>query len=268
MRLVPKFLHPDLETFACSFKGHTVPAAEVARLRPEDEGLGMELQSGERLVRCVRCDAWIRMPCPRAAARDVLPPLIEIEVPRRGRALRDVIVLRLIAVDRALHSLVFALIAAALLFLDVNLDFVRAQVQGVLRLLEAGEGQVQAQAAQGFLSGTLRSVLHLQKHALLVLGLTALAYCIVEGVEAVGLWLEKRWAEYLTALATAGLLPFEIHELLDRITVLRLGAFIVNLAILGWLVWVKRLFGVRGGPSEADDLDREALFTRREAPTG
>ena len=37
-----------------------------------------------------------------------------------------------------------------------------------------------------------------------VLAVTAVIYAVVEGVEAVGLWRERRWAEYLTAIATAG----------------------------------------------------------------
>ena len=54
----------------------------------------------------------------------------------------------------------------------------------------------------------------------------AVAYAVVEGTEAVGLWFEKRWAEYLTVLATAGFLPLELHELTVRVTVLRVLALI------------------------------------------
>ena len=81
-------------------------------------------------------------------------------------------------------------------------------------------------------------------------------------------WRERRWAEYLTAVATAGLLPFEIRELLERATVFRVGALTVNLAILIWLVWAKHLFGVRGGAKtlhERVDWD-EILATPSPAP--
>jgi uncharacterized membrane protein (DUF2068 family) len=87
---------------------------------------------------------------------------------------------------------------------------------------------------------------------------------VIEGVEAVGLWRERRWAEYLTAIATAGFLPFEIDELAKRVTILRVGALVVNLAILIWLVYRKRLFGVRGGAKaehlEEEEFDRAAMF--------
>ncbi|MEO9224182.1 MAG: DUF2127 domain-containing protein, partial [Acidimicrobiales bacterium] len=104
-------------------------------------------------------------------------------------------------------------------------------------------------------------VIDLKRGTLTILIVTALAYCIVEGVEAVGLWLERRWAEYLTVLATAGFLPIEIHELVDRVTVLRVLALLVNLAILVWLVWSKRLFGVRGDEAALhDSVDWDALL--------
>ena len=75
---------------------------------------------------------------------------------------------------------------------------------------------------------------------------------MVEGTEAVGLWYEQRWAEYLTALATAGFLPFEVHELTNRVSVLRVSALVINLAVLVYLVWRKHLFGIGGRPPVED----------------
>jgi hypothetical protein len=87
----------------------------------------------------------------------------------------------------------------------------------------------------------------------------------VEWTEAIGLWRERRWAEYLTVVATAGFLPFEVDELIKRVTVLRVGALVVNLALLIWLVYAKRLFGLRGGVHAIhDDTDWPAVLA---APT-
>jgi uncharacterized membrane protein (DUF2068 family) len=109
----------------------------------------------------------------------------------------------------------------------------------------------------------LNNIAHLHGHTLAILGATAIGYFVIEGVEAIGLWRERRWAEYLTAVATAGFLPFEIHELLDRVTVIRVGALVINIAILVYLVWAKHLFGIAGGKAEEDreeEIDRVALF--------
>ncbi len=64
--------------------------------------------------------------------------------------------------------------------------------------------------------------------------------CFVYGsvflVEAVGLWLKKRWAEYLTTIMTASLLPFEAFELFDRPTIARALVLVVNLLVVGYLI--------------------------------
>jgi uncharacterized membrane protein (DUF2068 family) len=64
----------------------------------------------------------------------------------------------------------------------------------------------------------------------------AIAYGILEGVEGYGLWTRRRWAEYLTIVATALLLIPEIDELIKRPTALKAAAFVVNLAIVIYLI--------------------------------
>jgi len=90
-----------------------------------------------------------------------------------------------------------------------------------------------------------------------VVAVTAAVYCILEGTEAVGLWKERRWAEYLTAVATAGFLPFEIIELTKKVSPLKVGTLVVNVAILVYLIWAKRLFGVGRLRKEKRRMDVE-----------
>ena len=80
--------------------------------------------------------------------------------------------------------------------------------------------------------------------------MVASAYAVVSGFETVGLWRERRWAEYLTALSTAGFLPLELYELSERVTFVRIATMVVNLTILAYLVVAKHLFGI-GGPLPA-----------------
>jgi uncharacterized membrane protein (DUF2068 family) len=65
--------------------------------------------------------------------------------------------------------------------------------------------------------------------------------------EAVGLWLGRRWAEYLTFVATVVFVPYEIYELTKSITSLKLLTLAINLLIVIYLLFAKRLFGLRGG---------------------
>lgn len=239
-----------------------VPAAHVAHLHREDSGLGVDLPDGRRLARCLRCDGWVALPAPTAPAAEQLPSFDQIPLPKRGKALRDVLVLRLIAVDRAVHSLVFGLTAAGALAVATNLPGFRATLRRWLLLLDQAAATSGQGTSNAFVARELRHLVQVQSGSLRVIFVTAGIYCLLEGVEAVGLWRQRRWAEYLTAVATAGFLPFEIIELGKRVTLFRVGALVVNVAILVWLLWKKRLFGLaRLRPAgEGDGLDRAALF--------
>jgi uncharacterized membrane protein (DUF2068 family) len=181
-------------------------------------------------------------------ARQHPPDRDEIEVPTRGVALRDKIVLRLIAVDRVLHFLILVSLGIALLILSRHEHAAHIDFDRVLAALQSGVagGPVQTTGRVGLI-GELNKLFSLQAHTLRTVGIALLAYGLLEGVEAVGLWLTKRWAEYLTFVATAVLLPFEVYELVDRVSVLKIIGLLINLAVAVYLVWAKRLFGLRGG---------------------
>jgi uncharacterized membrane protein (DUF2068 family) len=75
-----------------------------------------------------------------------------------------------------------------------------------------------------------------------LIGLAAIAYGVLECVEGLGLAMRRRWAEYLVVLATGAFLPLEISEILHRPTPLKVVALLINVAIVVYLVWRKRLF--------------------------
>jgi hypothetical protein len=58
-------------------------------------------------------------------------------------------------------------------------------------------------------------------------------------------------------VATIVFLPYEIHELIKSVTALKLVALIINLAVAAYLLYAKRLFGLRGG-GRAERAEREA----------
>lgn len=239
--------HP--ETFVCSRRRHVLPAASVVHLRPQDGGVGFDLQDGRRFARCLRCDAWKEVPHPveGAAPAETLPPLADIALPRRGEELREAIVLRVIAIDRSVHVVVFGLLFVIALLIRLNIGPLHDQARTILDALQTGAANTSQGGSQGFIVTELERAANVRTGTVDVLMFTALAYFVLELIEAIGLWHERRWAEYLTAVATSGLLPFEIIELTKRVTMIRVGALAINLAIVIWLVWRKRLFGVNGG---------------------
>ena len=254
--------HP--ETFVCSRRGHVLPAAQVATLRPQDGGVGVDVPDGRRFARCLRCDAWLEVPKPDVedAAVETLPPLAEIRLPRRGEELREAIILRVIALDRIVHVVLFGLLFVVALLIRLDIGPLHAEASSILNALKAGAANTSQGGSQGFIVTELGRLSRVRAGTLDVLMLTSLAYFVLELIEAIGLWHERRWAEYLTVVATSGLLPFEIIALTQRVTVIRIGALVINVAIVVWLVWRKRLFGVNGGRAagEHERPDPEVLL--------
>lgn len=74
-------------------------------------------------------------------------------------------------------------------------------------------------------------------HRAHLLAAAVFAYAALFLTEGFGLWMGRVWAEYLTIVATASFLPFEIYEMVQKVTALRAGILAINAAILGYLIW-------------------------------
>ncbi len=216
---------------------------DVAEITPDDSMLARE-SDGVRWYRCLRCDAWIAGVPPEAPDHQRMPARDEIEIPARGPILRDRYVLRLIALDRAVHVIVLSILAVVLFTFarhDTTLHHDYVNIMDDLSGTTPGEAQV-----RGVL-GYLGKAFKYSPARLVQLGFLVLAYAALEATEGVGLWLSKRWAEYLTLVATAVLVPIEIYELSLSVSVFKVLTLVINLAILVYLLLAKRLFGLRGG---------------------
>jgi uncharacterized membrane protein (DUF2068 family) len=251
------------ELRACARKGH-------ATYRPDEADLAARLTAATAAGaswRCLRCgDFVVGEPAMSGPAEDA-PTLL------RGRALRDATVLRLLATERLVRALLMVLVGYALLRFRSS----EAQVQELFdRAVPAARPLADVLHLDLDHSPTidhLRDLLHTQPGTLLLIAFLLFGYAAVQIVEAVGLWLLKRWGEYFAAVATSVFLPLEIYELTERITFLRIGALVINVAAVVYLVLSKRLFGVRGGAA-AFEAERHAVslleveVSARVEPTG
>ena len=116
---------------------------------------------------------------------------------------------------------------------------------GAMRLLRPGAAQRLAQWAMQlpfapqhrFISEAIAKITHLDTTRVewIVAGL--FAYAALFAVEGTGLWLEKRWGEWLTIVATSSFIPFEVYELWRRATMVRGAMLAANVVIVIYLVW-------------------------------
>jgi uncharacterized membrane protein (DUF2068 family) len=236
-------------------RGHVLIGTDVRSVRAEDSLIVRDID-GIRWLRCLRCDSWIQSHLPDNAKAEHIPPPGEIALPLRGRSLRDRLILRLIAVDRIAHILVLSVVAVAILLFAHHRGQLHKTYVRILSDLQGGFG--------GPIFDTRKGVFHeinrlfaFTATELYWVGFAVVAYVVVLIFEAVGLWFARRWAEYLTLIETGVLVPFEIYELSNAVSTLKVLTLVINLAVVLYLLISKRLFGLRGG-GRADRAEKEA----------
>ncbi len=86
-----------------------------------------------------------------------------------------------------------------------------------------------------FLEKFLTSITDLSQSDLRKIGIATFIYAALYVIEGIGLLRTKRWAEYMTIIITASLLPFECYEIALKATLFRITALVINLAIVIYL---------------------------------
>jgi uncharacterized membrane protein (DUF2068 family) len=241
-RYLPKLRY---ELIGCGLHGHELLGTDAAALRAEDSLFARD-SGGLRWYRCLRCDSWVALRPPEEPRVPHPPSRDQIRLPLRGRPLRDRYVLRLIAIDRVLHFLVLSALAAVIFLFATNKAALNADFTKILNDLQGGLSGPVNTGNHGIVHD-LHDLFAISIANLYLAGSAVAAYALLEGTEAVGLWLGRRWAEYLTFLATVIFVPYEIYELTKSVSALKVLTLVINLAIVAYLLIAKRLFGLRGG---------------------
>jgi uncharacterized membrane protein (DUF2068 family) len=139
--------------------------------------------------------------------------------------------LPLIAAERTVRGLL--LIGAGVYLLSHSGSSLGSTVNHLARLIELDP-------KRPFIRHLIAKLGSLSRHEVTLFGVGALLYGGLEIVEGVGLFLRKRWAEWLTVIATSLLIPFEIYELAKGPSWLKAGGLVVNILIVIYLVRVIR----------------------------
>ena len=227
----------DWSLLGCGASGHVTFAPDEPALR---DRLNIATREGPAW-RCLRCGTFV-VGEPLATG-----PAAEAPRVRRADQVRSALILRIFAVERFLRALVFAALALAVWRFSVSrLSFEQAYDQA-LPPLKALLRDFGFSVQHSNLLGLLHEAFTADPRTLGYIALGLGAYAVIEIIEGIGLWLVKRWGEYFAMIVTSLGLPLEIYELTNKVTVLRVVAFVINLALVLYLVLTKRLFGVRGG---------------------
>ena len=227
----------DWNLSTCGRHGHETYAPDEPELR---DRLRVQTPAGEAW-RCLRCATYVVGPPKGSGKADDAP-----EVPR-GRLLRDKRIMRLLAAERVIRGLGLVGLAILVFLFRKSRSNLQDSFNTDLPLLRPLADQIGWNIDNSKIVRGIHDVFSFSEKTLTWIAVGLIVYAALQFVEGTGLWLMKRWGEYFAVVATSIFLPWEIYELTDRVTWLRTVLFLVNVAAVVWLLWSKRLFGLRGG---------------------
>jgi uncharacterized membrane protein (DUF2068 family) len=236
----------DWEVRSCGWHGH-------ATYHPDERDLADRLSSpttAGTAWRCLRCGSFVPGE-PRGAGPADRAPIV-----LRGTALRDALILRLLAAERAIRGVLLVLLAYGVYRFNGSRDSLRQVLDTYLPLLRPVADRLGFDLESAGPVRLIEKALNAQHSTLALVSVGVLAYGVLELVEAVGLWLMRRWGEYVAVVGTAIFIPLEVYEILETVTWVRILALALNVFAVVYLLWTKRLFGIRGGRA-AFERERE-----------
>ena len=227
----------DWSLRGCARHGHVTYA-------PEEEALAQRLQADTpagTAWRCLRCESFVvGDPVGRGPA-DQAPIVL------RGKALREATILRAFAVERWVRAVVLAAVAYGVLRFRHSETTLQETFNRVIPAARPLASALSIDLDHSWFVTKLQGYLHTNPRTLAILAAVLFGYAAIQLLEGVALWSLRRWGEYVASVSTSVFIPLEIYELTEKVSVLRVGAFVVNIALVVYLVVSKRLFGVRGG---------------------
>jgi len=240
----------------CARKGHVL----YEPTEPEYRGRISAQTALGPAWRCLRCgDFALEAPGARGPAADA--PVVP-----RGKALRSLLIMRLLAIERFFRFLLVGAAAYAVWRFENSQGALSQLFERDLTLFKPLATHFGYDLDHSSIVDTIRKSFDYKHSTLNLVAILLAVYAAIELIEGVGLWLAKRWGEYFAVVATAAFLPIEIYELTEKQSAFKLGTFALNVLAVVYLLLSKRLFGLRGGRAAAErELHSASLLEIEEA---
>lgn len=114
--------------------------------------------------------------------------------------------------------------------------------------------------ANRFVESTLTKLEGVGNKQIVAFSTVAFCYSGLLMTEGIGLWMQKRWAEWLTAVATSLFIPIELYEIYERFTWVRSALLVFNVFIVWYLV--TRLKDEKKEVLDTKDTKKNALTVK------
>jgi len=139
--------------------------------------------------------------------------------------------------DRFIRLIALFKLLKATLLVAVGVGAFRLLHQDVSSVIEHWIEALKLDSGNRFIDALLAKASDLNPAQIKKLGLGSFLYAGLFLTEGIGLWMLKRWAEWLTIIITGSLVPIEIYEMFHHSSPAKVAVFIINVAIVGYLVY-------------------------------
>jgi uncharacterized membrane protein (DUF2068 family) len=242
----------------CARHGHVTYAPEEPELRAKLEA---QTPLGEAW-RCLRCGTYVLGEPHGAGPAEDAPVLL------RGKALRSAFILRALAIERWLRGIILILLGVAVIEIKSTRVSLQDLFERDLTALAPFFRQIRFKVSDSTTISTIEKVLNAKATTLTFVAAGLIGYGVLQLVEGIGLWSLKRWGEYVAVVGTSLFIPLEVYELTEKISWLKIVVLAVNVAAVVYLLWSKRLFGIRGGGTAYEQSLHEASLLEMETSAG
>jgi len=224
----------DWSLRGCSRKGHATYAPDEEELRSR---LRVATPAGEAW-RCLRCAAFVVGEPAGSGPADDAPLVL------RGKALKDATILRVLAAERFGRGLLLLALGYGVLYFKNAKTSIKETFDQAIPAARPLARVFNYDLDTSPTVDRIRDLLTSKQHTLTLVAIGLFAYAALQLVEGVGLWMLKRWGEYVAVVGTSAFLPLEVYELTDKISWLKVVALLINVVAVCYLAGRAR--GVRG----------------------
>jgi uncharacterized membrane protein (DUF2068 family) len=227
----------DWNLRSCSRHGHVTYTPDEPELRAKLEA---DTPLGDAW-RCLRCGTYVLGDAHGTGPAQDAPVLL------RGKALRSAFILRALAIERWVRGIILILLGVAVIEIKSTRVSLQDLFEKDLTALAPFFRQIQFKVSDSTTVTSIEKILNAKASTLNLIAIGLIGYGALQLLEGIGLWSLKRWGEYVAVVGTTLFIPLEVYELTEKVSWLKIAVLVVNLAAVAYLLWSKRLFGIRGG---------------------
>jgi uncharacterized membrane protein (DUF2068 family) len=203
--------------------------------------------------KCLRCDTYV-VGSPTFVG-EVWPEVI------RGKAFRELFIIRLFAVERILRAKILLIASIALLKYHSIYKGFNEIIGKHIPFLKSLYNNISLQVDKTWLVQNLAKFSNDRLHNLNILIFLLMIFSLVSFIEAIGLWWNKRWGAYMASIVCFSSVLLIANDIVHSATLLKIVAILIDILLMALLIWNKRLFRVRGG-KKALKKNREREIAR------